>query len=79
MRTSVRSHCVIATVLAVTVLGAGWLAQALAQAQIVMKVATVNAGESPRNSAAYEFAKVVGETLSPRRWARRGWTASRPR
>jgi TRAP-type transport system periplasmic protein len=32
-----------------------------AQAQLVMKVATVNAGENPRNLAANEFAKVVGE------------------
>src|SRR6266508_833994 len=65
MRTSVRSHRVVAPavaiVLACTVCGAGWLAQARAQAPIVFKIATVNAGESPRNSAAYEFAKVVGE------------------
>jgi len=61
MRISVRSHRVVALVVACTVLGAGWLVQAEAQAPIVMKVATVNAGESPRNSAAYEFAKVVGE------------------
>jgi tripartite ATP-independent transporter DctP family solute receptor len=33
----------------------------VAQTPIVMKIATVNAGESPRNLAAYEFAKVVGE------------------
>ncbi len=32
-----------------------------AQAPIVMKVATVNPGESPRNLAAYEFARVLGE------------------
>lgn len=32
-----------------------------AQAPIVMKVATVNPGESPRNLAAYEFAKVLAE------------------
>jgi TRAP-type transport system periplasmic protein len=32
-----------------------------AQTPIVMKIATVNAGESPRNLAAYEFARVVGE------------------
>lgn len=32
-----------------------------AQAPIVMKVATVNAGESPRNTAAYEFQKVAQE------------------
>ena len=62
MRTSVRSHRVIAIVIACAVLGiGGWPAPALAQAPIVMKVATVNAGESPRNSAAYEFARVVGE------------------
>src|ERR1700752_5264591 len=51
----------------------GWLASAalgcisfalrggLAEAQIVMKIATVNAGESPRNLAANEFARVLGE------------------
>src|SRR5712691_9552243 len=61
MRISVRSHRVVAIVLACAVLGAGWLAQAEAQAPMVIKIATVNAGESPRNSAAYEFAKVVGE------------------
>jgi TRAP-type C4-dicarboxylate transport system substrate-binding protein len=62
MRTSVRSHRVVAIVIACAVLGTGgWPAPALAQTPIVMKVATVNAGESPRNSAAYEFAKVVGE------------------
>jgi tripartite ATP-independent transporter DctP family solute receptor len=33
----------------------------VAQAPLVMKVATVNAGDSPRNTAAYEFAKVIGE------------------
>jgi tripartite ATP-independent transporter DctP family solute receptor len=32
-----------------------------AQAPIVMKLATVNPGESPRNLAAYEFARVLGE------------------
>ena len=32
-----------------------------AQAPIVMKVATVNPGESPRNLAAQEFARVLGE------------------
>lgn len=32
-----------------------------AQTPIVMKIATVNAGESPRNLAANEFARVVGE------------------
>ena len=32
-----------------------------AQTPIIMKIATVNAGESPRNLAAYEFARVVGE------------------
>ena len=32
-----------------------------AQAPIVIKVATVNPGESPRNLAAYEFARVLGE------------------
>jgi tripartite ATP-independent transporter DctP family solute receptor len=62
MRTSVRSHRVVAIGIACGVLGTGgWPAPALAQTPIVMKVATVNAGESPRNSAAYEFAKVVGE------------------
>jgi tripartite ATP-independent transporter DctP family solute receptor len=62
MRTSVRSHRVVAIVIACAVLGIdGLAAPALAQAPIVMKVATVNAGESPRNSAAYEFARVVGE------------------
>ena len=62
MRTSVRSHRVVAIVIAWALLGiGGWPAPALAQAPIVMKIATVNAGESPRNSAAYEFAKVVGE------------------
>ena len=32
-----------------------------ARGPITMKVATVNAGDSPRNTAAYEFAKAVGE------------------
>jgi tripartite ATP-independent transporter DctP family solute receptor len=32
-----------------------------AQAPLVLKVATVNPGESPRNLAAYEFARVLGE------------------
>ena len=62
MRTSVRSHRAVAIVIACAVLGiGGFPAPGLAQAPIVMKVATVNAGESPRNSAAYEFSKVVGE------------------
>ena len=62
MRTSVRSHRAVAIVIASAVLGiGGWPAPAPAQTPIVMQVATVNAGESPRNSAAYEFAKVVGE------------------
>jgi tripartite ATP-independent transporter DctP family solute receptor len=34
---------------------------AQAQTPLILKVATVNAGESPRNLAAYEFAKVVAE------------------
>jgi TRAP-type transport system periplasmic protein len=51
-----------ASMLACAVFAIGvWCAPAEAQAPIVMKVATVNAGESPRNSAAYEFAKVVAE------------------
>ncbi len=51
-----------ASMLACAVFTVGvWCAPAEAQAPIVMKVATVNAGESPRNSAAYEFAKVVAE------------------
>jgi tripartite ATP-independent transporter DctP family solute receptor len=61
MRTN-RRQPLFATMLACAVLTIGvWWAPADAQAQIVMKVATVNAGESPRNSAAYEFAKVVAE------------------
>jgi tripartite ATP-independent transporter DctP family solute receptor len=32
-----------------------------AQVPLVMKLATVNPGESPRNLAAYEFARVLGE------------------
>ncbi len=61
MRTH-RSQPLFAIMLACAVLTIGaWWAPAEAQAPIIMKVATVNAGESPRNSAAYEFAKVVGE------------------
>ncbi len=78
MRTSVRSHRVVAIVIACAVLGiGGWPAPALAQAPIVMKVATVNAGESPRNSAAYEFARVVGEKSKGRIKAARGLTVLR--
>jgi len=45
---------------AVVVLGVFWL-HADAQAPIVMKLGTVNPGESPRNVAAYEFARVAAE------------------
>jgi TRAP-type transport system periplasmic protein len=61
MRTN-RSQPLFASMLACAVFTIGaWWAPADAQSQIVMKVATVNAGESPRNSAAYEFARVVAE------------------
>ena len=51
----------------------GWLASAavgcislalcagLAQAQMVLKIATVNSGDNPRNISANEFARVVAE------------------
>src|SRR5215217_6445213 len=51
----------------------GWLASAavacislafcagLADAQMIMKIATVNSGDNPRNISANEFARVVGE------------------
>ena len=51
----------------------GWLASAtvgcislalcagLAEAQMIMKIATVNSGDNPRNISANEFARVVGE------------------
>ena len=35
--------------------------EAAAQAPLVMKLGTVNPGDCPRNTAAYEFAKVLGE------------------
>jgi len=49
-------------ILVVLVLAAGGPSRPVdAQAPVVMKVATVNPGESPRNIAAYEFARVLGE------------------
>src|SRR6266508_785344 len=57
-----RRQPLFANMLACAVFTIGvWWAPADVQGQIVMKVATVNAGESPRNSAAYEFARAVTE------------------
>ena len=47
----------VAAVLPLTALGPS----ASAQAPLVLKLATVNPGESPRNLAAYEFARVAAE------------------
>src|SRR2546426_4362954 len=61
---SSRAHAgfiVAAGLAAVVVVLAGGGRAAAAQAPVVLKVATVNAGESPRNTAAYEFARVVME------------------
>ena len=62
MDSSLRAFCRRMTTLtcAVIVSGVCWL-QADAQTPIVMKLGTVNPGDSPRNIAAYEFAKVAGE------------------
>ena len=61
---SSRAHAgfiVAAGLAAVVVVLAGGGRAAAAQTPVVLKVATVNAGESPRNTAAYEFARVVME------------------
>src|SRR4030042_272478 len=62
MDTRLRTFCRRMTTLvgAVIVSGVFWL-QSDAQTPIVMKLGTVNPGDSPRNIAAYEFAKVAGE------------------
>ncbi|MDH4266046.1 MAG: TRAP transporter substrate-binding protein [Deltaproteobacteria bacterium] len=45
----------------VTVVACFFGLEAAAQTPIVMKLGTVNPGDCPRNTAAYEFAKVLGE------------------
>ena len=67
MRSHERAVRVSAVVLAcAAVLLWGLWPPAEAQAPIVMKVGTVNPGESPRNLAAYEFARVAAETSKGR-------------
>jgi tripartite ATP-independent transporter DctP family solute receptor len=56
---------VLALSVLVAVLGTAGM-EAAAQAPIVMKIGTVNPGDSPRNIAAYEFAKVLGEASKGR-------------
>jgi tripartite ATP-independent transporter DctP family solute receptor len=51
----------LAVALILSGISGGLVTAAVAQTPLVMKIGTVNAGESPRNLAAYEFAKVVGE------------------
>ncbi len=62
MQTNVRSCCrwAVAVAGAVAVLGGFWPC-AQAQTPMIMKLGTVNPGDSPRNIAAYEFAKLLGE------------------
>jgi len=62
MQNTLRTHCrrVVAIASAVIVLGAFWL-RAEAQTPMVMKLGTVNPGDSPRNIAAYEFARLAAE------------------
>ena len=54
-------HCLRITLACAVVVLGPLCPPAEAQAPITMKVATVNAGDSPRNTAAYEFARAVGE------------------
>jgi tripartite ATP-independent transporter DctP family solute receptor len=62
MRQSARIRLLGAAAGAALVFAAGAVSgPTQAQAPIVMKVATVNAGESPRNLAAYEFQRVAQE------------------
>ena len=62
MRSSSRPFChrTIAFICAVVVSGVFWV-PADAQTPIIMKLGTVNPSDCPRNTAAYEFAKVLGE------------------
>lgn len=60
MTISPRSRFCLLTLVSAAVIAAAWVPSE-AQTPIVVKVATVNAGESPRNTAAYEFARVVTE------------------
>lgn len=62
MQSTLRTYCcrAVAIASAVAVLGAFWL-RAEAQTPMVMKLGTVNPGDSPRNIAAYEFARLVAE------------------
>ena len=62
MRSHVRAVSVCAVVLACAVVPPWGLRPPVeAQAPLVLKVGTVNPGESPRNLAAYEFARVAAE------------------
>ena len=54
-------HCLRITLACAVVVLGPLCPPAEAQAPITMKVATVNAGDSPRNTAAHEFARAVGE------------------
>ncbi len=62
MQTKVRSFCrwAVTIACAVAVLGGFWPC-AQAQTPMVMKLGTVNPGDSPRNIAAYEFARLLAE------------------
>src|SRR5258708_38967706 len=62
MRHRLRCSLVAVLVLVAMVLAlAGLWPSAEAQAPLVLKLGTVNPGESPRNLAAYEFARVAAE------------------
>lgn len=67
MQTKARTYFrwAVAVASAVAVLG-GFRPCAQAQTPLVMKLGTVNPGDSPRNIAAYEFAKVLGENSKGR-------------
>jgi tripartite ATP-independent transporter DctP family solute receptor len=52
--------------LCATALVAASIGAVHAQSPMVIKIATVNAGDNPRNLAAYEFAKVAGERAKGR-------------
>ncbi len=67
MRSSLRTSCrrAITVVCAVVVSGVLWL-PADAQTPLVMKLGTVNPGDSPRNISANEFARVAAEKSNGR-------------
>ena len=67
MQTKARIFCrwAVAVASAVAVLGGFWPC-AQAQTPLVMKLGTVNPGDSPRNIAAYEFSRLLAEKSNGR-------------